>query len=288
MGVEQFFFLKKLYVCIENIQSLKREKEIIMKTYTVKAGDNLTRIASENGTTVAEIVKNNNIKDPNVIEIGQELSLGKTTEDAKTASDQPETKPEMSPEEIQQRLEKLEKENAELRSQTVGDVIERDIARGIDYCEEKIEQGKEYVVDKYNEGKEYVVDKYNEGVQYVKDTAHNFDENFDATLDSSSERLGNYLNEVQAKKVKMAEDMKFKKEQPVDTSNMTIEEKIDYLEKSNADLKDRTISDMIGDGLKDLWNGTVDTVHEWGTGFRKSISKGLNKITNGLKNLFNW
>jgi murein DD-endopeptidase MepM/ murein hydrolase activator NlpD len=44
-------------------------------TYTVVKGDNLTRIASRNGTTVAELVRINGIKNPNLIKVGQVLKL---------------------------------------------------------------------------------------------------------------------------------------------------------------------------------------------------------------------
>jgi len=46
------------------------------KTYTVVKGDNLTKIAKANGTTVDALVKLNNIKDKNLILIGQVLKVG--------------------------------------------------------------------------------------------------------------------------------------------------------------------------------------------------------------------
>lgn len=53
-----------------------------MADYTVQAGDTLTKIAKAHGTSVSELAKQNGIKDINKIEIGQELSLGKTTASA--------------------------------------------------------------------------------------------------------------------------------------------------------------------------------------------------------------
>ena len=44
-------------------------------TYIVKSGDNLTKIASKNGTTVAALVKLNGIKDANKINVGQVIKL---------------------------------------------------------------------------------------------------------------------------------------------------------------------------------------------------------------------
>jgi murein DD-endopeptidase MepM/ murein hydrolase activator NlpD len=45
------------------------------KTYTVVKGDNLTKIAKAHGSTVAELVKLNGIKDKNKIFIGQVLKV---------------------------------------------------------------------------------------------------------------------------------------------------------------------------------------------------------------------
>jgi murein DD-endopeptidase len=44
-------------------------------TYTVVKGDTLTKIAKAHGSTVAELVKLNKIKDKNKISIGQELKV---------------------------------------------------------------------------------------------------------------------------------------------------------------------------------------------------------------------
>ncbi|HZW68991.1 MAG TPA: LysM domain-containing protein [Pseudogracilibacillus sp.] len=44
-------------------------------TYTVKKGDNLSVIAKNNKTTVNAIAKLNNIKDKNLIRIGNKLKL---------------------------------------------------------------------------------------------------------------------------------------------------------------------------------------------------------------------
>ena len=45
-------------------------------TYTVVAGDNLTKIAKAHGTTVAALVKLNGIKNANLINVGQVIKLG--------------------------------------------------------------------------------------------------------------------------------------------------------------------------------------------------------------------
>lgn len=45
-------------------------------TYTVKKGDTLSAIAKKYGTTVDKLVKDNNIKNPNLINIGQKIKIG--------------------------------------------------------------------------------------------------------------------------------------------------------------------------------------------------------------------
>ena len=45
------------------------------KTYIVSYGDNLTKIASKYKTTVENIVKDNNIKNPNKIYAGKKLII---------------------------------------------------------------------------------------------------------------------------------------------------------------------------------------------------------------------
>ena len=45
------------------------------KIYKVVSGDNLTKIAKANNTTVGELVQLNNIKNPNLIYVGQEIKI---------------------------------------------------------------------------------------------------------------------------------------------------------------------------------------------------------------------
>jgi murein DD-endopeptidase MepM/ murein hydrolase activator NlpD len=47
----------------------------VSKTYTVVRGDNLTRIASRFGTTIAKLVELNGIKNANLIKVGQVIKL---------------------------------------------------------------------------------------------------------------------------------------------------------------------------------------------------------------------
>ena len=46
-----------------------------MATYTVKVGDTLSRIARTFGTTVQALANANHIADPNVIDVGQQLTI---------------------------------------------------------------------------------------------------------------------------------------------------------------------------------------------------------------------
>lgn len=65
-----------------------------MATYTVKKGDNLTKIAKQYGTTWQELAKLNKISDPNVIKIGQTINIGDAAASTDpTAPDEPITIP---------------------------------------------------------------------------------------------------------------------------------------------------------------------------------------------------
>ena len=44
-------------------------------TYTVQAGDTVSKIAAQNNTTVDAIVKANNLTNPDKLQVGQKLSL---------------------------------------------------------------------------------------------------------------------------------------------------------------------------------------------------------------------
>ena len=67
------------YAAVQNkvneIIAAKKKKTTI--TYTVKKGDTLSAIAQKYGTTVKAIVAENNIKDKNVIHVGQKLKITK-------------------------------------------------------------------------------------------------------------------------------------------------------------------------------------------------------------------
>lgn len=52
--------------------------------YTIKRGDTLSKIAMQNGTTVAELAKLNNIKNVDLIPIGKKLTLPTETKPTNT------------------------------------------------------------------------------------------------------------------------------------------------------------------------------------------------------------
>ncbi len=64
---------QKLIVGYKNPEPTPPEPEKVY--YTVKKGDNLTRIAEKYGTTVSQIVAWNNIANPNIIYVGQVLRV---------------------------------------------------------------------------------------------------------------------------------------------------------------------------------------------------------------------
>lgn len=62
------------YAAIQNIVN-KRLNVSEVKTYKVKSGDTLAAIAAKYDTTVSAIAKKNNIKNPNLIRVGQIIKL---------------------------------------------------------------------------------------------------------------------------------------------------------------------------------------------------------------------
>jgi lysozyme len=60
---------------IQTGQVLKLDDNAKEKTYTVKAGDTLGEIAEKFGASVYEIAEKNNIKDINIIYVGQVLKI---------------------------------------------------------------------------------------------------------------------------------------------------------------------------------------------------------------------
>ena len=60
---------------IQTGQVLKLDANAKEKTYTVKAGDTLGEIAEKFGASVYEIAEKNNIKDINIIYVGQVLKI---------------------------------------------------------------------------------------------------------------------------------------------------------------------------------------------------------------------
>ena len=61
-------------------------------TYTVKSGDTLGAIAKKYGTTVSKIAKLNNIKNTNIIRVGQVLIVSEPVENTETKSDNTDSK----------------------------------------------------------------------------------------------------------------------------------------------------------------------------------------------------
>ena len=85
-NVDMNYFLNEEKENVNNVNNSgdnSKENEII---YTVKKGDNLTKIAKEFNTTVNEIVKLNNIQNPNFIYEGQKIKINKTNYTKETQS----------------------------------------------------------------------------------------------------------------------------------------------------------------------------------------------------------
>lgn len=63
------------YLKPSNIDPTKKEFSLNSYSYTVKSGDNLSSIAKKNGVTSSQIIKWNNLKNPDKLRIGQKLEI---------------------------------------------------------------------------------------------------------------------------------------------------------------------------------------------------------------------
>lgn len=77
-GSDRQKLLEKNGYNYDEIQEIVNEKMGITKeerTYIVKYGDTLTKIAKLYGTTITKLVKDNNISNANKIRVGQKLVI---------------------------------------------------------------------------------------------------------------------------------------------------------------------------------------------------------------------
>lgn len=77
------FVVPKYDATNESVKGNKENNTSELK-YTVKNGDTLTSIAKEYNTTIEKIVSDNNIKNPNIIRVGQTIIINKTKENKPT------------------------------------------------------------------------------------------------------------------------------------------------------------------------------------------------------------
>lgn len=84
-----------------------------MSNYTIQAGDNLTRIAKANNTTVEELARINNISNPNKIQAGQTIKLFETP--AQPVAE--ETQTEVSYDGLEQELASMQNQLSQMQSQ---------------------------------------------------------------------------------------------------------------------------------------------------------------------------
>lgn len=138
-----------------------------MADYTVKAGDTLAKIAKANNTTVKELCELNNIKNPDKINVGQELSLGKTSEGETAAPAGPTMEEQIAT--MQEQLAAMEKERANMQAEleaaraetgnvTLGQAFDNSMT---ELKEDAIELGrdiKEGAVEFYEDTKEEIVE----------------------------------------------------------------------------------------------------------------------------------
>uniref|UniRef100_UPI0035E3C1E7 LysM peptidoglycan-binding domain-containing protein n=1 Tax=Listeria booriae TaxID=1552123 RepID=UPI0035E3C1E7 len=66
---------KQVYVASKYLSKNKSNPAPVAQYYTIKSGDNLSKIASRYGTTVKQLQTWNNIKDANKIYAGQKIRV---------------------------------------------------------------------------------------------------------------------------------------------------------------------------------------------------------------------
>lgn len=84
-------FTEQIFLSSQDTISTPENTVNQIQTYTVKAGDTLSQIASQYNTTVAEIAGLNGISNPNLIYVGEVLKIDTTNDMTVTTSDKYET-----------------------------------------------------------------------------------------------------------------------------------------------------------------------------------------------------
>ena len=93
--------------------------------YTIKAGDTLSNIAKANNTTVSELARINNIKNPNLIITGKTLKLKEEAKEEPVDDKKPTT-----PENVEEEVEKLKKELEKTQNLINSQTTEQDSLNG--------------------------------------------------------------------------------------------------------------------------------------------------------------
>ena len=124
------------------------------------------------------------------------------------------------------------------------------------------------------------------------------DEKFDNAVSNANEAVQKRYVKAQEADDKFAEAVKFdmpEEEPPVDTSNMTPEERSAYNEQRIAELEQRTIGGMVKEGIqekvneaKEFHNSRVDKRNNFRASVRETVAGWVDKGAEALKGLFNW
>ena len=252
-----------------------------MADYTVKAGDTLSRIAKAHNTTVEQICKDNGIKNANEIQIGQELSIGKTTADKPTEAPAQKA-PDMSPEELSAKLAKeekiaaQEKRIAELENEGLSDLLVRDLTDAYEWTEEKVDQGVEFAKDTYKKGKEAVKDAYewteekvDQGVEFAKDT---YKKGKEAVKDAYE-----WTEEKVDQGVEFAKDTYNKGKEAVKDAYEWTEEKVDQ----GVELAKDTYKKG-KEAVKDAYEATVEFAEKVDDKFDNAVGKANQKVQGAI------
>jgi len=233
-----------------------------MADYTVQAGDTLNKIAAANGTTVKALCEANGIENPDLILVGQELSLGKVSETPKEEAAVPvDAKPEDLETEqakMQAEAQVIQAEVEEGTFETLGKKLDTGIDNTIEFAEEKWEQGKEIAKKVYDETVEFVtedVPEFAEKAAYVAIGAGKVV--VDETVEFVTEDIPEFAEEKWEQGKKIAKESYEYVADKVNGAIETVKETYDDTKKYVAEKVDGAI-----ETVKETYNETKEYVAE--------------------------
>lgn len=238
-------------------------------SYTIQAGDTLSKIAAEHNCTVNDLMRlNPDIKDPNKIKVGQVLVFETETPEDVVANN-------MSAEERRQILEQQAKELENLKNRTLGQQAKEEF-------EQHISEVKQELVDTYHLTQDKAEEIINESIEtliaaYLLGKVA-FETCVDKVVSKATEYYEKGVDKANEIKENIAEVKDEIKKELIEKYNMTAEAVDKFLDESwdaivsqyesGVDAYHRTKEALIAEAVetyekvKEGYNNTVDKAEE--------------------------